>query len=294
MKKVIVTGAAGFFGFNLAKALLNRGYYVYAVARHGSAHNDRLEGMQNLRPIIADMSQYDSLGKQIKEPCDYFFHLAWRSDERDNFSVQCQSMEAACRALSAAKKIGCRRFICTGSQAEYGPQDGLSAENTLPTPATAYGATKLAACYLTKNQAEQLGLEWIWARIFSLYGPYEPRGRMLPDLAAALLRGESFRLTAATQYWDYLYAFDAAEALIALAEHGQSGEIYNVANGDYRPLKEFTEEVREIIAPSVPIIYGADSRQAISLCPSVAKIQRDTGWRAKTDFADGIRATYGS
>ena len=76
-----------------------------------------------------------------------------------------------------------------------------------------------------------------------------------------------------------------------MAERGKGGEIYNVANGDYRQLKSFTEEIREIVAPNVELNYGSANNQAYSLRPSVEKIQRDTGWKAQTEFKDGIRLT---
>ena len=168
----------------------------------------------------------------------------------------------------------------------------LTTEETLPDPNTSYGAAKLATLYLSRNRAEQLGIEWIWGRVFSVYGKYEPRGRMLPDLIAALQQKKSFQLTSATQNWDYLYSEDAAEALVALLERGHAGEIYNIANGDVHPLRYFTEQLREYFAPEVNLYYGEDRRQVASLQPSVEKIKGDTGWFARTGFMEGIKRTY--
>ena len=190
--------------------------------------------------------------------------------------------------LEVAVQLGCRRFVCTGSQAEYGPQTELITEETMPRPVDAYGAAKLAACVLTRERAAELGVEWVWGRIFSLYGKYEPAGRMLPDLVRTLAAGGTFRLSAATQNWDYLYSADGAKAIAALGARGKAGEIYNIANGNYRPLREFTEEVRAHFAPQVALSYGEDARQIVSLQPVVEKIHRDTGWQAKTPFMEGL------
>ena len=99
-------------------------------------------------------------------------------------------------------------------------------------------------------------------------------------------------LSTAVQFWDYLYSEDVGRALLALAESGQSGEIYNIANGDYKSLKEFTEEVRTLIAPEITIQYGAKSFNGVTLKPSVDKIYKDTGWKAEVSFIDGIRKAY--
>ena len=290
MKKVIVTGAAGFTGCNLVEELLRQNYFVYAVVRPQSEHNKRLKESENLKFIPLDFSEYNLLAEKIHETCDYFFHLTWQSEGgRNNFFKQYQSLEYTLKTLKAAVKIGCKRFICTGTQAEYGSHKEIITEETLTNPLDAYGAVKLATCHLTRNLAKQLKIDWIWGRIFSTYGKYEPAGRMLPDLIKSLLARKSFSLSSATQYWDYLYSKDAAEALIALAEHGQAGEIYNVANGDYKPLKEFTEEIRQIVAPDISLNYGKTQATVVSLRPSVEKIFKYTGWKAKVSFSAGIK-----
>ena len=284
-KKVIVTGAAGFAGCNLVEALLEKDYFVYAIVRPDSLHNSRLIETDNLKTIVCRMQDYDNLHHLIKEPCDVFYHLAWQAG---GFKEQKQCIDYSLGALEAAVRIGCKRFVCAGTQAEYGPQKKLITEETCPHPVTAYGASKLVACALTRQRAAELGIEWVWGRIFSLYGKYEPYGRMLPDLIKALKEGNNFQLSAATQKWDYLYSSDGAEALIALGEKGRNGEIYNVANGDYQPLKFFTEVIRRSISTKGKIIYGEELINATSLQPSVEKIYIDTGWKAKIKFVDGI------
>ena len=181
-----------------------------------------------------------------------------------------------------------------GSQAEYGRQTAVITEETCPPPADAYGAAKLAACALSRQRAADLGVEWIWGRVFSLYGKYEQKGRMLPALVKSLRSEQTFALSSSgEQNWDYLYAADAADALLALAEQGRAGEIYNIAHGDYRPLRDYIEEARGVIAPQSDVTYGAADADIFSLQPSVEKLCRDTGWRPMTDFADGLRCGYG-
>ena len=88
-------------------------------------------------------------------------------------------------------------------------------------------------------------------------------------------------------------AADAADALLALAKRGRAGEIYNIANGGYRPLRDYIEEARAVLAPQCDVAYGAADAGVFSLQPSVEKIQRDTGWMPVTDFVDGLRCGYG-
>ena len=294
MKKYIITGAAGFLGMNLVERLLREeNVHIYAVVRPNSPHNARLIESERLTLVPADLSEYGHLGERIAEPCDAFFHLAWQGGRYD-FVAQYGNIADTLAALEAAVRLGCRRFIATGSQAEYGPQTALITEETCPHPTDAYGAAKLAACALSRQRAADLGIEWIWARVFSLYGTYEPEGRMLPALVNSLRLEQPFALSSSgAQNWDYLYAADAADALLALAERGRAGEIYNIAHGGYRPLRYFIEAARQTIAPHCDVAYGAADADVFSLQPSVEKLCRDTGWRPVTDFVDGLRLGYG-
>ena len=288
MKKCIVTGAAGFTGCNLVERLLAAGYFVYCVVRENSAHNKRLENMANVQLVYADLAEYKDLYQQIKEPCEVVFHLAWQGGRYD-FGAQYQNVEDTLGVLEAAKKIGCKRFVCTGSQAEYGPQKGVITEETCPHPIDAYGSAKLAACILTRQRAMDLGIEWIWGRIFSLYGKYEAETRMLPALVKSLRENKDFQMaTDGRQNWDYLYVSDGAEALIALLEKGKTGEIYNIAHGNYRMMREFVGLVEKFVGNTACVVYDETNISLYSLQPSSEKLKRDTGWLPQVEFCSGL------
>lgn len=294
MKNYIVTGAAGFLGYNLTERLMREeDAHIYAVVRPNSPHNARLAPSERLTIVPADLSEYAHLDEMIEEACDVFFHLAWQGGRYD-FAEQYGNIADTIGALEAAGRLGCKRFICTGSQAEYGRQTALITEETCPHPTCAYGAAKLAACVLSRQRAADLGVALIWGRVFSLYGRYEQEGRMLPTLVKSLRSEQTFALSSSgAQNWDYLYAADAADALLALVERGRAGEIYNIAHGGYRSLRDYIEQARAVIAPQCDVIYGASDADVFSLQPSVEKICHDTGWRPVTDFVDGLRLGYG-
>lgn len=288
IKRVIVTGAAGFSGAVLVNAMRKMDITVYAIVRPNSIHNERLAKNDGVIIIPTDLSQLSSIREHITDECDCFIHLAWTGDK--NVEGQKKNIGYTLDAIYIAKKLGCKRFICTGSQAEYGivSPNELILENRTPKPFTAYGATKVAACYLSKQYADELGIEWLWGRIFSVIGKYEPRGRMLPDLYHALKNHTRYSLSSCSQNWDYLDVHDEADALLALMRYGKSGEIYNIANGNYKPLKVFTEELYSIVNYSGSITYGEDPIPYVSLQPSVEKICKDTGWYARRTFRNSI------
>lgn len=287
IKSVIVTGAAGFTGYSLVKALSDSGITVYAIVRPGSKHNRRLDGLLNVIILELDFGDIDSFDIELDDKPYALIHLAW-DGKRYSCDDQVRNIWTTLHFVDMAYKLGCKRFVCTGSQAEYGATTMQQTEDMTPDPFCAYGAAKVAACYMSRYRAMELGIDWIWGRIFSLYGIYEPCGRLLPDMVSEMIDNEDITLSSCRQNWDYLYVSDAAEAIIALVKYGRNGEIYNIANGDYRPLREYVEEARMILGSESRLSYGNDPDPYVSLQPSVQKIYKDTGWKARTSFCEGI------
>ena len=296
IKKAFVSGALGFAGVHLTDLLLSRGIEVTAVLRPGSSHDERLDMLKAkhkdayITALYVDRAQHSltEYVKEIEEGQDVFFDLAWGGG-RNDMPAQRENIDRCLDSLKAASLIGCQRYVGVGSQAEYGVACGVITEECPTKPFSAYGAAKLSACHLSRVLAQELGIEWIWGRIFSLTGEFEPEGRMMPDLVRKLKAGESFSLSSCRQNWDYLDPKDCAAALLALAQNGRAGEIYNIANGAYRPLKEFVEEARAIFAPGTELSFGADPEPFVSLAVSVDKLKNDTGWRPVIPFRDTLQ-----
>lgn len=292
MKKIIVTGAAGYIGYHLTKALSDQGYCVYAVVRPGSINNIRIQGLPGVILIEADIKtlKVEDLPADIKCNIECIYHLAWMEANRYDYREQMEGAFISIRILELAPKLGCKRFVGIGSQAEYGlTMEIMNEDETKPNPFCGYGASKVAACYLTRRMASELGIEWVWGRIFSVYGQYEPVTRLIPSLIRSYRLEEEIRLSSCRQCWDFLYSEDAARAIIAIGERGINGNIYNIANGEYKPLKEFVICLKKLLGSKSSIFFGDDPNPFVSLQPSVTKITRDTGWLPLISFEEGIR-----
>lgn len=305
-KIAIVTGAFGFAGANLTEHLLDYGYKVYAIGRKGSAHNERFEESESLRKVLIDMEDYDKICGYIDEDdirsaeAIALFHLSW-GGQRDDFDAQRRNIDGSLRLLDSARDIKEKclksknmdvsiRAVGIGSQAEYGVKSGLITEDLSLEPFSAYGSCKAAAYYLMESKARILGIDFIWGRIFSLIGKYEPEGRMLPDVVRKLAAGEKVSLSSCEQFWDYLDAGDAADAIIALFEKGVTGEVYNIANGDYDRLKNFVVRAAKCVGADESLIsYGNKANPFVSLEVSGEKIKKDTGWEPKVSFEESIK-----
>ena len=274
MKKAIVTGATGFLGSALVKELTENDIFVYALCRKGSSRLSRLSDIRNIEVIETELSEFP-ITADING-ADVFYHLAWEG-ERNNFDKQFRNIEMTLNCLKMAAESGCKRFICTGSQAEYGDTDELITEETKTNPTTAYGACKVAAYYTAENLANQLNIELTWTRVFSTYGPNDNPNTLISSLVKELSTNQTFTLqTSGRHIWNFLHEEDAARALRLLGWSNKSNTIYNVAGRDSRPLCEFIEEFKAKINPTAKIDYG-DEICTVNMRVSTEKLINEIG-----------------
>ena len=296
IETAIVTGPTGSVGTALCAHLRAQGVAVWAVIRPDSPRAAVIpEGLRVARCDLADLASLPERMPGVR--ADAFFHLAWAGTTgaaRDDADIQLDNVRHAVDAVRAAKAMGCRVFVGAGSQAEYGPIDGPLRADTPAFPETGYGIAKLCAGRLTRLECRKLGLDHVWTRILSVYGPYMDPSSLFTVMMRALLRGETPALTGCEQAWDFLYSGDAAEALRLCAERGRDGAVYPLGSGVAIPLRDYVEALRDAIDPALPLGFGAlpyAPGQAMRLVADISTLREDTGFEPSTPFDTGIRRT---
>lgn len=293
----VVTGPTGTIGHALCRRLLAEGCTVYAVTHPGSKRADALPRDEHLHVLFCDAADYTALPEQLAEPVDAFFHLAWAQTigaGRNDMPAQIANIACTVAAVRAAAQMGCCVFVGAGSQAEYGRVEGLLRPDTPTRPENGYGMAKLCAGQMSRLECERLGLDHVWPRVLSVYGPYDGPSTMISSAIRTLLAGGCPALTEGIQQWDYLYADDAAEAFWRMAVHGRSGAVYPLGSGQALPLRRYMEQLRDAIDPSLPLGLGQipyGPRQVMHLQADLSALRQDTGFEPRTAFADGIRKT---
>lgn len=293
----IVTGATGAIGTALCRNLKNNNITVYAVCRKNSIRIAKLP--DGISVIECDLDNIKSLKDKIPNGADAFFHFAWADtigDGRNDMYSQTKNIAYSLDAMNVAKMLGCQVFIGSGSQAEYGRVDSVIDENTPCNPENGYGIAKLCTGKMGKIECKKLGIDFIWTRILSVYGPNDSSRTMISTVISKLLKKEKPSLTAGNQLWDYIYSEDIAQAFRLLALKGKSGKTYVVANGNSRPLKEYVEIIRDTIDSRLELGFGEIKTDAVplSLQADISELKKDTGFEPIVSFKDGIAKTIES
>ncbi len=317
MKKVVITGPTGAIGRALINEALVRDYEVLAIVHRESKRADELGGIPRCQVLRMDLEEYHDAMYILKEqgirweisgedpdPETIFFHLAWDAsygEGRNDIHYQMQNVNAALEAVTFAKKLGCATFVGAGSQAEYGRVDRTSGAmysdlrlrpDTPTYPETGYGNAKLCAGHLTRYFAEQNGMRHIWARVLSVYGPYDRDETMISTAVRKMLRQEETEFSPCEQIWDYLYSEDAARALMLAGEKGIDGKTYVVGSGEAHSLRWYVEQVAEITGYEKEIGFGKrpyNEDQVMHLVADISELTKDTGFVPEFTFEQGIR-----
>lgn len=297
MKKVIVTGATGAIGIALVEALMQRNIEVTVICHRNSKRINRIPKHHNVSIIECNLDEMEMLSSLLEKDYDVFYHLAWEctvGDSRNNIDAQIKNIQYIIKAVELAQILGCKRFVGAGSQAEYGRYEGCLNDGIPTFPENGYGMAKLCAGQMSRLRCEQLGLEHIWTRILSIYGPGDGENTLVMSVITKLLKNERPQLTKAEQKWDYLYSKDAAKALILLGEKGLNGKVYCIGSGEAGPLRQYVEVIRHAVNPNAEIGYGDVAyapKQVMHLCADITDLKRDTGFEADYSFEKGIRET---
>ena len=295
--KAVVTGATGAVGMALLEELSAQGVETVVLCRKGSKRNERIKENEFIKKVECSLDELADFSLGNGEKYDVFYHFAWEGttgSSRNDMPLQNRNVKYALDALALADRLGCNTFVGAGSQAEYGRVEGKLTPETPAFPENGYGIAKLCAGSMCRVAAEALGIRFVWARILSVYGPYDTENSMVMSTLIKIGNGERPVFTAGEQIWDYLFSKDAARALYLLGATESAKGIYCLGSGNPQPLKEYICAIRDAVDADAEIGLGEvpyAKNQVMYLCADISKLTNDTGFTPKTDFAEGIRKT---
>jgi len=227
--RVMVTGASGFVGSWVLRALADQGHQAHAVCR-GRPPVDATFEWHGVDLLSADVAEATIAAAQP----EVIVHLAW-TVEHGAFWTSPANVDwvaATLRLAQAAAQHGVQRFVGVGTCYEYDwPQHGDCDEASTPiAPTSLYAVAKDATRRVLDAYLAPTATAFAWARLFFLYGPGEGPGRLVPSIARALAAGKPARCSRGHAVRDFLDVRDAAAALASVATSSLEGPV-NVASG---------------------------------------------------------------
>lgn len=306
MGNIVVTGAAGFIGSQIAQACLERGdrvvgvdlmtdYYDVGQKRRNLERLQRYEAFEFVQHDIA--TGFD----QFVAGADVVFHQAGQPGVRASWREQfdeylSRNVQATQRVLEACSRSSVSRLVYASSSSVYGNADHYPVDEGMrPKPFSPYGVTKLAAEHLCTLYGHNFGLPVVSLRYFTVYGPGQRPDMATHRLFEAALGGPVFSLFGTgEQRRDFTYVGDVVAANLAAAEaETEPGSVFNVAGGGDHSMLELIDLVGEIVGTPIPIDHRDPERGDVGRTGATTDLARSVlRWEPTTRLRAGLERQH--
>lgn len=294
--RYVVTGAAGFIGSHLLRALLERGDAAVGWDAFTDYYDPALKE-ENARGLPVE--RRDLVEDELPlAGVDGVFHLAAQPGVRSFggvFPVYVrQNVLASQRLFEAAAAAGAR-VVYASSSSVYGDAASYpTPEEAVPRPLSPYGITKLAAEHLAYACARAFGLDAVVLRYFNAYGPGQRPDMAFARMVRALAEGRPFEVFGdGTQSRSFTYVGDVVEASLLAMAQAPTGALYNVGGGVEASVLQAIEVLGSIAGRRLEVVFAprvaGDVRRTSA---DTSRIRAELGWEPRTPFEEGLAAQW--
>ena len=302
LRRLVVTGGAGFLGSHLCDALVARGDEVVAIDNLATGRLSNIEHLfatDGFTFVRHDVSSY----VWVPGPVDAVLHLASPASPKDYLDMPIQTLKVGSlgthNTLGLAKDKGARFLLASTSEVYGDPQVHPQPESywghVNPVgPRGVYDEAKRFAEAMAMAYHRTHGVEVRIARIFNTYGPrLRPGdGRVVSNFLVQALRGEPLTLYGdGSQTRSFCYVDDEIRGLLALLDAGETGPV-NIGNPVEHTVRELAEIILEVTGSSSPLVLEPlpvdDPTQRR---PDIALARRLLGWEPTVELSDGLART---
>lgn len=303
MKRVLITGAAGFLGSHLCERFLKEGCHVIAMDNLITGDLKNIEHLFKLKEFEFyhhDVSKYIHIPGEL----DYIMHFASPASPIDYLKIPIQTLKVGSlgthNCLGLAKAKGARMLIASTSEV-YGdpmvhPQTEEYWGNVNPIgPRGVYDEAKRFQEAITMAYHRYHGVETRIVRIFNTYGPRMRLndGRVLPAFIGQALRGEDLTVFGdGSQTRSFCYVDDLVEGIYRLLQSDYA-EPVNIGNPDEISIADFAEEIIKLTGTTQKVIYkDLPVDDPMQRQPNIDKARAILDWEPKVNRAEGLKITY--
>jgi len=271
----LLTGATGFVGRQILDGLIGKGSKVRLVVRN-EMHLE-LSKKQGVESVIFTPDLFAENAAWWANVCqgvETFIHAAWYT-EPSEYIQSAKNIDCLIGTLQIAKGVAfakVRRFVGVGTCIEYDLSGGWLSVETPLKPTSPYSGAKASAYLALSQYLPNQGVEFVWCRLFYLYGEGEDERRLVPYLRATLAAGVSAKLTNGGQIRDFLDVSQAGSMIVNAAQSGEVGPV-NICSGVPISIRQLAEQIADEYGRRDLLDFGARADNLIDP-PCVVGVRR--------------------
>lgn len=288
--RIFITGGTGFIGKFILKKLSAGRNKLLVLTRYP----EKLNHSSYVQALKGDLSGRGNWAKNLKEfKPDAAIHLAWEGIPDYGIKNSIKNLNQGLNLFQVLAETGCKKIICAGSLWEYGKQTGKISENDRTLPFNTFTASKNSLNYLGRGIAKENNIEFIWTRIFYVYGPGQKKASLIPYLIDCLINNKIPEIRNPDAENDFIYVEDVAEAIVSLLKPGLMSGEYNIGSGKLTSIKNIIKIISVNLKTKIEFDQG-DKKQLdkiSSIYADISKIRKATGWSPTTPVKEGILRT---
>jgi UDP-glucuronate 4-epimerase len=294
--RYVVTGAAGFIGSRLLRALLDRGHDATGWDAFTDYYDPSLKD-ENARGLPVETLDLEVDVLELGG-VDGVFHLAGQPGVKSFGHVfplyVRRNVLASQRLFEIAAAAGAKTVLASSSSIYGDAASYPTPEDAVPRPLSPYGITKLACEHLAQAYRREFGLDVVTLRYFTIYGPRQRPDMAFARMVAALAEGRAFELFGdGTQSRSFTYVDDAVEATIAAMERAESGSTLNVGGGSEVSMLQAIEVLGSVAGRRLEVVRASRREgDAARTAADTTRIREEIGWEPRTSFDDGLAAQW--
>lgn len=306
MKKILVTGSAGFIGSHLVEKCVESGYRLKAFVRYNSRNDwgwlENSKYKNDIEIIAGDIRDYDSVYNAMRG-VDTVFHLAALIGIPYSYVSPLAyirtNIEGTYNVLQSARELETENVLITSTSETYGTAQYVPIDEKHPVVGQSpYSATKISADHLTLSFYRSFELPVRIVCPFNTYGPRQSARAIIPTIITQILNGKKkVKLGNLTPTRDFTFVLDTVNGFIEIAKSDKLfGEIVNIGMNKEISIGDLIMLIAELMDTKIEIISAQqrirpDKSEVKRLLCDNTKIIKNTNWKPEYSLEDGLKET---
>ena len=306
MKKILVTGGAGFIGSNFIRYLLNEHEDIQIInldiLTYAGSITNLADIMDDKRHKFIHGSINDErlLANLFRNNIDYIVNFAAESHVdrsiQDSLIFTKTNILGTHVLLEVARKHGIKKFIQVSTDEVYGSlgKEGFFSEISPLSPSNPYSASKASADLICLSYYKTYKLPILITRCCNNYGPYQFPEKLIPLMAIKAIKGEKLPVYGnGENIREWIHVIDHCRAIDTIMNYGKTGEIYNISTRQNEMNINIVKKILQLLSKTEDLIQfvedrpGHDFRYALDN----TKITKELGWKPIYDLESGLKET---